>query len=311
MTASSNFEGSEPISLTSLSASSFALFLEAVSAPYGTWIMENRIVSGLTNLAFERLYMFITSSSVGCFMLAKRFCFFDSRYFWTMPCRFRVSLKAGRSWPVSFLTAVANSSSVTWRPIFWDNWALSWVICWFTSLSVKVILSRSAACMASLSLIRTSRTCRFVSRLQFWTSLFNSAVVGMRPRRVTTLCHTYFSISVFSCFTVMGSLFVRFTNATGCRSAWATAITVEKTAKIKRKKYRFMLIPYIKTKCPRQVTRNQFGSYGCSRTALILRTPDDEDCSFWIINIPKTPVFSTCGPPQTSLENACSSCPMV
>ena len=39
-----------------------------------------------------------------------------------------------------------------------------------------------------------------------------------------------------------------------------------------------------------------------SRTALILRTPAEDDCSFWIMNFPKRPVRSTWGPPHTSLE---------
>jgi len=45
--------------------------------------------------------------------------------------------------------------------------------------------------------------------LTFWTSLFNSVVVGMRPALATMFCQTSFSISVLSCLTVMGSLFVR------------------------------------------------------------------------------------------------------
>ena len=42
-------------SLFSLSARSFALVFAAESAPYGTWIIEKRTVSGRTNWDFLRL----------------------------------------------------------------------------------------------------------------------------------------------------------------------------------------------------------------------------------------------------------------
>jgi len=41
-----------------------------------------------------------------------------------------------------------------------------------------------------------------------------------------------------------------------------------------------------------------------SSTARILRTPAEDDCSFWITNFPRVPVRSTWGPPQTSFEKS-------
>ncbi len=44
--------------------------------------------------------------------------------------------------------------------------------------------------------------------------------------------------------------------------------------------------------------------YFCSgiRTALMRRTPAEEDSSFWILNVPRSPVFCAWGPPQISKE---------
>ena len=43
-----------------------------------------------------------------------------------------------------------------------------------------------------------------------------------------------------------------------------------------------------------------------SSTALMRRTPAEEDSSFLILKCPRTPVCSTCGPVQTSLEKKSS-----
>ena len=48
------------------------------------------------------------------------------------------------------------------------------------------------------------------------------------------------------------------------------------------------------------------GGFPRSSTALMRRTPAEEDSSFLILKCPRTPVCSTCGPVQTSLEKKSS-----
>lgn len=48
-----------------------------------------------------------------------------------------------------------------------------------------------------------------------------------------------------------------------------------------------------------------------SSTALILRTPDEEDSSFLILNFPSSPVRKAWGPPQISRDTTLSSNPTV